>query len=304
MSDPTAQAKSSYAQSKGMQKSAKSKFSRGKAVSAKAASFNKAVGIHLLVFWLVGLILGCTVFLPFFSLPGYPLASYTYAGIALLSIFIGVWSQKRASKKIDWYTGVGFLPKFWLTLGVFGVLFLGITLLYSCISYFTGLAEVPLAITALIASASMTCLIPLLFRTGFERAMAIEPKHYRLWEYPENYIERQPTWNRERIVFANLHFKRKESENLVTTVKVKLPKEAIVGELIYLFMRDFNENRSPDNPIQQLSAREGVQGWMFKVNNTGLRALFKKKRLVDTDSTIEENNIEEDQHLYFERLLN
>lgn len=303
MSDSTAQAKSKFAQGKAMQAGAKSKFSQGKAVTAKAAKFNKAVAKHLLVFFLVGLLFGATALLPFFAHPGVPLAAYTYAGLAVLSLLVGSWSMSRAAKKIDWYEDQTFMPKCWLSLGVFVVLFLGILMVYLLLSAFVPFVEVPFSMSLLFALAPITVVVPLLARESFQRAADIAPKEYSLWVYPENYIEKQPTWNRDRIVFANLHFKRNERENLITTVKVKLPKEALLGELVYLFMRDYNENRSPDNPIQQVTAKEGVDGWLFKTNNKGIKALFKKKRIVNVDLTIEENKIEEDQDLFFERVL-
>lgn len=303
MSDSTAQAKSKFAQGKAVKAGAKSKFSQGKAVTAKAAKFNKAVGKHLLLFFLVGLFLGTTAFIPFFAHPGVSLAGYTYIGIALLSLFLGQWNGRRAAKKIDWYEGNTFGPRMWLALGVFASLFAGILLVYVLLSAFVPFVEVPLSLSLLFAVAPITLLVPLLVGESFERVAAIQPKDYTLWVYPENYVEKQPTWNRDRIVFANLHFKRNERENLITTVKVKLPKEALLGELVYLFMRDYNENRSPDNPILQVTSRDGVDGWLFKTNNKGIAALFKKKRIVNVDLTIEENKIEEDQDLFFERVI-
>lgn len=304
MSEPTAQAKSSFAQSKAVQSKAKSKFARGKAVQAKVARFDKATVKHLLIFLAVGLGLGCTVFIPFFSFPEMPLAKYTYIALAVTGVLVGLWSHKRAGRKIEWYTDTKFSSRVWTALGVYFALFLGIFIIYVCISMLTDLAEVSLVLSLLMASAPVTSLIPLFFSESFERAWAIEPKEYSLWMYPENYIEKQPTWNKERIVFANLHFKRNPNENLVTTVKVKLPKEALLGELVYLFIRDYNENRSPENPIVRIAAKDGVDGWLFKTNNRGIAALFKKRRYVDTDNTIEENRIEEDQDLFFERVIN
>ncbi|MCA1750815.1 MAG: TssN family type VI secretion system protein [Cryomorphaceae bacterium] len=304
MSNPAAQAKSTFAQSKGVQSKAKSKFARGKAVKAKSARFDKATVKHLLIFLVVGLVLGCTVFIPFFSYPGLPLAKYTYLGLSVLGILIGTWSHRRAGSKIEWYSDTKFISRVWTALGVFVSVFLGMLIIYTCISMFTGLAEISLSLSLLMASAPLTSLIPLFFSESFERAASIEPKEYSLWMYPENYIEKQPTWNRERIVFANLHFKRNPNENLITTVKVKLPKEALLGELVYLFIRDYNENRSPEKPIVGIGAKDGVEGWLFRTNNKGMRALFKKRRYVDTDITIEDNRIEEDQDLFFERVIN
>jgi hypothetical protein len=163
-------------------------------------------------------------------------------------------------------------------------------------------SETNLGISLILASGTVSILIPFLLNACFEQALQIGEKEYKYWEYPENFIEQQPTWNRERVVFSNLNFRRKQNENFVTTIKVKLPKEANFGELIYLFMKDYNENRSPENPIDGLSRKQGTLGWFFKTDNKGITKVWKRKRLIDTDMTVEENGIEEDGHIYFERI--
>lgn len=302
MSNPTAQAGSTLAQGKAVKANVASKFKQAKALQTKAAKFNKDVLKHLLLFLLMGVIMGLTAFIPMFSFE-YPVSKIVYLAIAVFSFLLGWWSVGRASRKIDWYEGNRFLPQFLLATGVNLFLFLGLVLIYFMVDLIFSSYEFPYLLILLFGAASVTSLIPLLFNASFERAMNIEPRIYKLWSYPENYIEKQPTWNRERIIYANLHFKRKENENLVTTVKVKLPKEAILGELLYLFIRDYNENRSPDNPILQLQQKHGVSGWMFITKNTGLAAIFKKSKILDTDKSVEENNISEDGHLYFERII-
>lgn len=302
MSNPSAQAGSTFAQGKAVQANVASKFKQGKAMQTKAAKFNKEVLKHLLLYLLMGIILGFTAFVPMFSFE-YPVTKIVYISIAVFSLLFGWWSVNRASQKIDWYEGNKFLPQFFLALGVYLFLFLGLILIYFLVDLIFDYFEFPYTLTLLFGAACITSLIPLLVNASFEKAMMIEPRTYRLWSYPENYIEKQPTWNRDRIIYANLHFKRKENENLVTTVKVKLPKEAILGELLYLFIRDYNENRSPDNPIQQLQQKHGVSGWMFVTKNIGPAAIFKKTRILDTDKSVEENKISEDGHLYFERII-
>lgn len=305
MSNPTSKFRSEYAQGQAVKKNLKSKVSQGKAVKAKAAKLNKAVVVHLLIFLGMGALLGISVLIPFYSVPEYSLLSFTFVAVALLSLLFGFWHIARANKKIDWFDEGKFSGKFLLTIGVAFVLCLGIVLIYNLVplifSRFQG--NVNFSISVIIGAATITSTIPFLFSRTFEAAMAIEPKEYALWEYPENYIEKQPTWNRDRIIFANLHFRRKEHENFVTTIKVKLPKEAIFGELIVLFLRDYNENRSPDNPIIGLSKRDGVEGWLFSTDNKGITSLIKKRKLIDTEKTVEENGIQEDGHVYFERIL-
>jgi hypothetical protein len=302
MSNPTAQAGSTFAQGKAVQSNVSSKFKQGKAVQTKAATFNKGVLKHMLLFLFMGVILGCTAFIPMFSFD-YPVTKIVYVVIASISLLFGWWSLNRATRKIEWYDGNRFFPQFLLAFGVCSFLFLGLILVYFLADIAFAYLEYPYQLILLFGAGSITSFIPLLFNSGFERAWVIEPKAYRLWVYPENYIEKQPTWNRERIIFANLNFKRRENENLVTTVKVKLPKEAILGELLYLFIKDYNENRSPDAPIQQLLEKQGVSGWKFLTKNTGPAGLFKKFKVLDTDQSVEANRISEESHLFFERIM-
>lgn len=306
MSDPTAGMRSGYAGAHGVKRTGKSKFKQAKAVQSKAAKLNKAVVVHFLVFLLCGIVLGLTVFIPFYSATTYSTLNILFIAFFLLGLFLGHWHQRRMYKKIDWATGGKFFPKFLLTFAVYVAVFGGALLIFSVLPKVIPayVSQTTLAISLLLAASPVSVFIPFLINETFDQALEIEKKQYKIWEYPQNYIEKQPTWNRERVVFSNLNFRRKANENFVTTIKVKLPKEANFGELVYLFLRDYNENRSPENPIDKLTAKEGTAGWFFKIDNKGISRLWQKKKIIDTELTVEQNGIEEDCHIYFERIQN
>lgn len=310
MNDPTAGIKSGYAESQGVKRTAKTKFSQGKALKAKTAKLDKAVVMHFLVFLLTGIILGLAVFIPFYNTPSYSTLKVLFVVFFLLGLFFGIWNRNRMMKKIDWAPTAQFLPVFLVTLAAFIGVFGGILLMFLLLPWLLSsyVSETTVAISLLLAASPISMFIPVLLNETFNQALKIEPKKYKVWEFPQNYIEKQPTWNHDRLVYSNISFRRKENENYVTTIKAKLPKEAYFGELIYLFIRDYNDNKSPDKPIGQLTQSEGTKGWLFRMYNKehkGIKKLWTKKSVfLDPDLTIEDNGIEEDCHIYFERIQN
>lgn len=161
------------------------------------------------------------------------------------------------------------------------------------------------AFTWIVAPVCVLVLLPTLLSWAFRAAMQFEPERYELWLYPKNYREQQQTWNRDRIVISNFHFKRKENEDIHTTVNVKLPEDAELGELIYLFIKDYNENRYPNAPITQLRQDDGSVGWVFRKP----RYLLRKQRkmqwgeaILDPKLTIAQNKITRDCDIFFDRI--
>lgn len=157
-----------------------------------------------------------------------------------------------------------------------------------------------------IAPAAIAVMFPTLLVWAFKAALELEPRKYAIWYYPKNYREQQHTWNREQIVIANFHFKRKEQEDITTTVNVKLPEDAEFGELTYLFIKDYNENRFPNSPITGLHNDHGTLGWIFRKP----RYLLRKQRkwawtvdILDPKLTIAENKVTRDSDIYFERVF-
>jgi uncharacterized protein with PQ loop repeat len=310
MSDPRAVARSGFAASQGVKRTGKAKFSQGKAVKGKAVKLDKPVLMHFLLFLLWGIILGLVIFIPFYTTASYSRLKVLFAVFFGLGLLFGNWNKNRMMKKIDWAPTAKLFPKFVLTLAVYLALFGGILLTFLLLPMFLSAytSETTLSISLLLAASPISVFIPFLLNETFNQALEIEPKSYKVWEFPQNYIEKQPTWNHDRLVYSNLSFRRKENENYVTTIKAKLPKEANFGELIYLFIRDYNDNKSPDEPIRQLTEQDGTYGWLFRKYNKdhkGIKKLWTKESvLLDPELTIEGNDMEEDCHIYFERIQN
>ncbi len=72
------------------------------------------------------------------------------------------------------------------------------------------------------------------------------------------------------MVYANLIFNLKSTDDRHKRIEVRLPTEANFGEMIYLFINDFNENKQPDDPIRDLRIETviGIYDWEREVRQT------------------------------------
>lgn len=291
-----------FAQARGTASKGLSGASKAQAASKKLRAFGGKDALLLALFLVIGLVCGTLALLDPFApaMLHVPRAMLFITG--LVSLLIGIWTSY-------WLAGLfaddrRFWPEFGLAL-------------LSAIVFGTGVLLGHLTLPGLFNMGSTyfmwivpaTCvmvLLPLLLQWAFHAAIVFEPRRYELWIFPKNYREQQHTWSRERIVIANFHFKRKEQEDIVTTVNVKLPEDAELGELVYLFIKDYNENRFPNTPITGLRLDDGSLGWLFRKP----RYLLRKQRkwaiaqdMLDPKLTIAQNGITRDSDIYFERIF-
>lgn len=299
--DPLGGVRSSMAQGKALTKGMKSKAKMAKGLKAKSAKLNKPVVKYILIFLLISIVLGLTVFVPIHGFEGISRVKLTFVGMSLLTILLGTWHVKRMEEKIDWAHPYRLVPELLFTIGVALILLLGIFILFYFLPRLMPnllLGREDFALT--IGSASLLFIVPLLVDRLYKRAQLIESKQYRLWYYPKNYIEKQPTWSREKLVYANLIFNLKRTDDRHKRIEVRLPLEANFGEMIYLFINDFNENKQPDEPIRDLRIENDSMGWLFSVPKR-IWKLKVGKRYLDPELTVEENEIEKQMDITFER---
>ncbi|NND94062.1 MAG: hypothetical protein HKN45_04305 [Flavobacteriales bacterium] len=299
--DPLGGVRSSMAQGKALTKGVKSKVKMAKGLKAKSAKLNKPVVKYLLVFLLISIFLGLSVFVPLHGFEGISRVRLTFVGMSLIAIILGSWHVRRMEDKIDWAHPFRLGPELLLTVGVALILFLGVFLIF----YFLPRLMPNLLIgrpdfAAIIGSSSLFFIVPVLVDRLFKHAQMIDPKQYRMWYYPKEYIEKQPTWSREKLVYANLIFNLKRTDDRHKRIEVRLPLEANFGEMIYLFINDFNENKQPDDPIKDLRSDNDSLGWLFSVPKS-IWKLKVGKRYLDPELTVEENEIEKQMNITFER---
>lgn len=300
--DPLGGMRSSMAQGKSMSKGVKSKMKMAKAANAKAAKFDKAVIFYLLSFLAIGVLLGCTVFFPYYGGMEGSMVKMLYVLFILTAGVLGRWHMIRMYKKVDWANEYRFGPEFTLTVGSALFLGLGVFLVQFFIPRMIPSWSLVGDFAFLLASAFVAFVIPFLLSHLFEAAQSIEEDIYPLWYYPKNYIEKQPTWNRELVVYANMVFYPKPSEDRPKRIEVRLPEEANLGEILYLFINDYNKNKSPDRPISDLRREDNSLGWLFSVPKK-LWKIQIGKRYLDPELTIEENQISKQMDISFERVI-
>jgi hypothetical protein len=300
--DPLGGVRSQTAQAKAVQRGVKSNLKMAKAAQSKAAKLDRKMVLHMLLFLLFGLVLGTLAFVEFFGKHGGSVPKVVFLATAVLSIPLGMlheaWLVRRAEG--DRSPGAELLVTF-ITMLFLGVgIFLGHWLFPSLRS--GGQPD----FAWILALSSLGMIVPHLLLNAYEAAYAFEPRRYLLWYFPEDHREREPLWDKDRIVIANLHFKRKEYEPLVTTVNARLPLDAALGELVYLFVKDYNENRFPGSPIESLQHTDGSLGWLFHTRRFLLakrRKLAFSTRVLDPSLTIAENGIGRNADIYFERVI-
>ncbi len=301
--DPLGGVRSQAAQAKAVQRGVKGQLKMAKAAQSKAAKFDRKMVLHMLLYILFGLVLGTLAFVEFFGKYEGSVPKMVFLFTALLCIPLGMlhegWLVRRAEGVRS--PGAELLITF-------------ITMLFLGLGVFLGHQFFPLLTASddqsefawILALSAVGMLVPHLMLLAYEAAYAFEPRQYQLWYFPEDHREREPLWDKDRIVIANLHFKRKEHEPLVTTVNARLPMDASLGELVYLFVKDYNENRFPGSPIEEIGYADGSLGWLFHTRRFLLskrRKLAFSTRVLDPSQTVAENAIGRDADIYFQRVI-
>ncbi len=286
-----------------MQRGVKGQLKMAKAAQAKTAKLDRKLVLHMLLYTLFGVLLGTMAFADFFGTHQGSVPKMVFLFTALLSIPVGMLHEAWISRRSEGVRAAG--PELLITFITALFLGLGIFLGHRFFPLIPGAGGVP-ELALMMALGAIGMLVPHLVLLAFEAAGAFEPRRYDLWFYPVNEREREPRWNNDRIVIANLHFRRKEIDHLLTTVNVRLPMDAGLGEMIHLFVKDYNENRFPGNPIEELHYSDGSLGWLFSTR----RFIFPKKRrlafsrrVLNPSLTIAENEIGRDTDIYFHRVI-
>lgn len=268
------------------------------AMGSKAKARGGKTFLRVLVMVLLGLLLGALSLIDPFGAAGVRLSRLIFFSSTAGSLLIGIWLAPKPEEGNGLWAHLG--STCIAALGSFAGMVLGHLLLPGLFTMGSS------AFTWVVTPTAVAALLPTLIVLTFRAAVGFSPKRYDLWYYPKNYREQQHTWNRDRIVIANFHFKRKQQEDLITTVNVKLPEDAELGELIYLFIKDYNENRFPNAPITNLRTDDGKVGWLFRKP----RYVFRKQRklvwsqaILDPKLTIGQNGITRDSDVYFDRVI-
>ena len=136
--------------------------------------------------------------------------------------------------------------------------------------------------------------VPTFLNDTFNRAMAIPPKVYITWQFPENYKENvgltDDEW-RDMVVLTYVMDKDKNATKY-SVYRAKGPTRIDFGRLFYNFVVDYN-NRHPMDQIQT-EDENGLFNWVFflqpKWNET--------TKYIDPNYTLYMNGIEENSVIF------
>ncbi|MBP6311696.1 MAG: hypothetical protein KA408_05460 [Flavobacteriales bacterium] len=320
--DPLGGIRSTAAQGQAMKKGLGSKVKQAKGTQAKMAKFNSGIVKHLLVFLLLGLLLGLTVFLPYYQFDAFfatPVADGTvpklnmvrvaFTSLSIIFLFIGILHLSRAEKKVDWFDRFRLGPELGFTIGLAFIAALGLFLMHRFghlllfflptppDAYFAPMAS---TFALLYASTAIWLVVPFLVRHLYQRAMLVEDKQYPLWYFPKNHKEKEPVWA-EPFVHLHMRFVPDRRQGSSKLIETKLPLQWNFGQGVYLFIEDYNEHRSPDAPIKELRHDDNSLGWLFSVPRK-IGGIKIGQRYLDPELSVQENRIEENTEVHFSRI--
>lgn len=258
----------------------------GKKAKKQSAKFGFAVILYCLIFSLILALNTLWHYIPTLTAPSKYILSFA------ISVILGMIHLNKLYENIEWAQEDSYFKELGLTL-LISLIALAIT--FSLIKYLIApdYAEVALYISLAYFGFSL----PYLWSKARRFAFLIPDKIHSFWEYPKHPIEPSSEWQRDKFVYANLIFSKSFEDQSESTVKVRLPLDAKFGELIYLFVEDYNERRNPEFPIVDLYNEEGTIKWYFKAKKRfGMSA-------IDPDLTVEANKLRDEQIIYFGRVL-
>lgn len=132
-------------------------------------------------------------------------------------------------------------------------------------------------------------IVPFLFYSTYVRYIEIPVKVFRKWHYPiDIHVEDPSNRELESPLVIGFEFKKKATDENMTSFRAKAPKEMEFGKLFYYFINDYND-RNPDEIIEYLDEKKKPYGWIFHFK----RSWFSSIRYIDPEETNSFNLITE-----------
>ncbi len=136
--------------------------------------------------------------------------------------------------------------------------------------------------------------IPTFLNDTFNRAMAIPPKVYVTWQFPENYKEDpglSPEELRDLVVLTYVMDRNKNAAKY-SFYRAKGPTRIDFGRLFYNFILDYNDKHQ-DAPIQT-EDENGLFKWVFFLQPKW----YEATKYIDPNLTLYMNGIEENSVIF------
>jgi hypothetical protein len=136
--------------------------------------------------------------------------------------------------------------------------------------------------------------VPTFLNDTFNRAMAIPPKVYVTWQFPENYKEDpglSPEELRDMVVLTYVMDRDKEAVKY-SFYRAKGPTRIDFGRLFYNFILDYNDKHQ-EAPIQ-IEDENGLFSWVFFLQPKW----YESTKYIDPKLTLYMNGIEENSVIF------
>jgi len=140
--------------------------------------------------------------------------------------------------------------------------------------------------------------LPWLIYSFYRMHLNFPVKILRKWYYPDDrHVEDPLDREMESPVIVAFNFKKKSTDETMTSFRAKAPKEMTFGKLFYYFINDYND-RNPDEAIEYLDQNKKPQSWIFYFRPNWLGQI----RYIDPEETNSFNFIKENSVIICKRI--
>jgi len=256
----------------------------------KNKKLKASVFLSLLYIIVVGLIIGLGGFVGNKKLLelSHQMIFYLLSGWTLI---FGILHVILLKKVLPWPTGKNFWTEFFFTviIGLVGGVFLLIVFQISDYSTFVGVN-----LTAL-----LLFLVPYIFYGILRSYLNIPVKILRKWHFPvDQHVEDPLDREMESPLVIGFEFKKRSTDENMTSFRAKAPKEMVFGKLFYYFINDYND-RNPEEKIKYLNEKNKPVGWIFHFKPKW----FSSIRYIDPEETNSFNFIRENSVIQCKRII-
>jgi hypothetical protein len=148
-------------------------------------------------------------------------------------------------------------------------------------------------------TALLIFVLPFIIFATFISYLNIPVKILRKWYYPvDKHVEDPLDREMESPHIVAFDFKKKASDENMTSFRAKAPKEMVFGKLFYYFINDYND-RNPDGKIEYLDENKKPYEWIFYFRPKW----FSSIRYLDPEETNSFNFIKENSIIICKRVI-
>lgn len=134
----------------------------------------------------------------------------------------------------------------------------------------------------------LTFLLPSLYKTLYEKYMAIPLEIYKVWKYTGSYdLSLFEKMDYNKLLVMEIEVFKSVNDFAPAKIKAKAPDSMSFGVWFQKFISDYNM-KFPKQTIEMLDGTE-LYGWIFYVK----RSFFHRRRYIDYELTITENKLKE-----------